>query len=240
MAIIQTYPDSQILARAAAAHFVETAQEAIANHGSFSVALSGGSTPQATYEILATVEYAQRIEWDKVHVFWGDERCVAPDHKDSNYRMAFEVMLRHSPIPVKQIHRMAGEIEPQKGAKEYENQILDHFKGRAPRFDLILLGLGNDSHTASLFPGTKAISETKQLISANYVRMLSTWRLTMTPLLINQAANVTFLVSGKAKAEALQRVLVGRFSPEEYPAQIIRPERGQLFWLLDAEAAALL
>jgi 6-phosphogluconolactonase len=240
MAIIRTYPDSQILARAAAAHFVESAQEAIANHGSFSVALSGGSTPQATYEILATVEYAQRIEWDKVHVFWGDERCVAPDHKDSNYRMAFEVMLRHSPIPVKQIHRMAGEIEPQKGAKEYENQILDHFKGRAPRFDLILLGLGNDSHTASLFPGTKAIGETKKLIRANYVRMLSTWRLTMTPLLINQAATVTFLVSGKAKAEALQRVLVGRFSPEEYPAQIIRPERGQLFWLLDAAAAALL
>lgn len=240
MAIIKTYQDSKTLARAAAVHFVECAQEAISNHGFFSVVLSGGSTPRATYEILATVEYVQRIEWEKVHVFWGDERCVAPNHEDSNYRMAFDVMLGHLPIPVKQIYRMMGEAEPKKAAKDYENWLQSFFAGKSPRFDLILLGLGNDGHTASLFSGTKAISEAKRWVLANYVRTLSTWRLTMTPRLINQAANVTFLVSGEDKADILLRVLAGRYTPEEIPAQIIRPDHGQMRWLVDAGAAALL
>lgn len=240
MAIIQTFSEPQTLARAASAQFVECAQEAIADHDFFAVALAGGSTPRATYQILATVEFAPRIEWEKVHVFWGDERCVAPNHEDSNYRMAFENLLRHSPIPVSQIYRMEGEIEPKEAAKVYEKRLQTFFKGRSPRFDLILLGLGNDGHTASLFPGTKAVSETQRWVLANYVRKLSTWRLTMTAQLINQAANVTFLVAGKDKAEALQRVLVGRYAPEEFPAQMIRPDRGQLRWLLDAGAATLL
>ena len=240
MAIIKTFPDSVTLARAAAVHFVECAQEAIANHGYFAVVLAGGSTPQATYEVLATMEFATRIEWDKVHVFWGDERCVAPNHEDSNYRMAFEVMLRHSPISVKQIYRMEGEVEPKKAAKDYENRLQTFFARKPPRFDLILLGLGIDGHTASLFPGTKALSETKRWILANYVRKLSTWRLTMTARLINQAINVTFLVSGQGKADVLHRVLAGRYTPDEIPAQIVRPDRGQLRWLMDAAAAARL
>ena len=182
----------------------------------------------------------QRIEWEKVHVFWGDERCVAANHEDSNYRMAFDVMLGHLPIPVKQIYRMKGEVEPKEAAKEYQNRLQSFFAGKPPRFDLILLGLGNDGHTASLFPGTKALSETNRWVIANYVRKLSAWRLTMTARLINQAANVTFLVSGKDKADVLLRVLAGRYSPEEIPAQIIRPDRGQLRWLMDAGAAALL
>ena len=240
MAIIQTYPDQHTLARATANHFVECAAEAMASHGYFSVVLAGGSTPRATYEALATVEYAPRIEWEKVHVFWGDERCVAPTHEDSNYRMAFEVMLRHSPIPVKQIYRMEGELEPKQAAKTYEKRLQAFFAGKPPRFDLVLLGLGDDGHTASLFPATKAITETRQWVLANYVRKLSSWRLTMTARLINQAANVSFLVSGKGKANILRRVLAGRYAPEEIPAQIIRPERGQLRWLMDAEAATLL
>ena len=240
MAIIKTFRDSKTLANAAAAHFVDCAGEAIADHGYFTVVLAGGSTPRATYQVLATVEYAPRIQWEKVHVFWGDERCVAPTHEDSNYRMAFDMMLRHSPIPVRQIYRMEGEVEPKQAAQDYENRLQSFFGGKSPRFDLVLLGLGDDGHTASLFPGTKALRETKRWVIDNYVRKLSAWRLTMTARLINQAANVTFLVSGKGKAQVLQRVLAGRYTPEEVPAQIIRPERGQLRWLMDADAAELL
>ena len=240
MAIIKTYPDSATLARESALHFIECANEAIAERGQFAVVLAGGSTPKALYETLATVELAPRVEWEKVYVFWGDERCVAPNHEDSNYRMAFDVMLQHLPIPVKQIYRMEGELEPKEAAQAYEDRLKKFFQQQIPRFDLILLGLGDDAHTASLFPGTKALTETKKWVTANYVRKLSAWRLTMTARLINQAANVTFLVSGNGKAQALQRVLAGRFTPEEIPAQMIRPERGQLRWLLDSSAATLL
>ncbi|HBX70791.1 MAG TPA: 6-phosphogluconolactonase, partial [Chloroflexi bacterium] len=186
MAIIKTLSDSQTLARAAALHFTECAQERIAAQGYFAVALAGGSTPRATYEILATVEFASKIQWEKVFVFWGDERCVAPTHEDSNYRMAFEVLLRHSPIPVKQIFRMEGELEPKEAAQAYEDRLRGFFGAKAPRFDLILLGLGDDGHTASLFPGSKALDERKHWVVANYVRRLSTWRLTLTTPLINQ------------------------------------------------------
>jgi 6-phosphogluconolactonase len=240
MAIIKTLSDSKALARAAAIHFVECAQEAISEHGRFVVALAGGSTPRAAYETLATVEFVPHIHWEKVHVFWGDERCVAPNHEDSNYRMAFNVLLKHSPIPVKQIYRMEGELDPKEAAQAYENRLQAFFGQRAPRFDLILLGLGQDGHTASLFPGSKALEEKKHWVAANYVRRLSAWRLTLTAPLINQAANVTFLVSGQEKAEVLQRVLAGRYTPEEIPAQMIRPDHGQLRWLMDAGAGALL
>jgi len=240
MAIIKTLADPQSLARATAIHFVECAQEAINEHGYFAVALAGGSTPRAAYETLATVEFAPNILWEKVHVFWSDERCVAPNHEDSNYRMAFEVLLRHSPIPVKQIYRMEGELEPKEAAQLYEERLQAFFGQSAPRFDLILLGLGQDGHTASLFPSSKALEEKKHWVAANYVRRLSTWRLTLTAPFINHAANVTFLVSGEDKAEILRRVLAGRFTPEEIPAQMIRPDHGQLRWLMDAGAAALL
>ncbi len=240
MAIIKTYPNAEILAREAAFYFIECASEAIAEHGRFSVALAGGSTPKALYANLATVELAPRVQWEKVHIFWGDERCVAPNHEESNYHMAFEAMLRHLPIPVNQIYRMEGEIEPKDAAKAYEDRLKHFFGQKQPRFDLVLLGLGDDGHTASLFPGTTALSETNRWVAANYVRKFSTWRLTMTARLINQAANVTFLISGEGKADALRRVLASRFNPEEIPAQMIRPERGQLRWLVDKPAATLL
>jgi 6-phosphogluconolactonase len=240
MAIIQTFKNSQLLAESAALHFIDCAQEAIKDHGFFAVVLAGGSTPKATYEKLATLEYTSSVDWDKVHVFWGDERCVGPEHEDSNYRMAFNVMLRHSPISVKQIYRIQGELEPQNAAKAYENQLQTFFGGKVPRFDLILLGLGDDGHTASLFPDTKALQEKKRWVIENYVKKLSTWRLTMTVNLINQAANVTFLVSGKDKSNIVRRVLAGRYTPEELPAQMIRPEKGQLRWLMDHEAAVFL
>jgi 6-phosphogluconolactonase len=240
MAIIKTYPSADQLAQAAALHFIECAQEAISEHDYFSVALAGGSTPRAMYQYLATVELVPRVQWEKVYVFWGDERCVAPNHEDSNYRMAFDVMLRHSPIPVKQIYRMEGELDPKEAAQTYEKRLHDFFGSKVPRLDLILLGLGADAHTASLFPGTKALKEKKRWVVPNYVRKFSSWRITMTAPFINKAANVTFLVSGEGKAEVLQRVLASRYTPEEIPAQMIRPEHGQLRWMMDAEAATLL
>jgi 6-phosphogluconolactonase len=240
MAIIKTHPDSDSLARAAAIHFVECAHEAVDHHGYFSVVLAGGSTPRAMYEVLATIEFVPRVEWEKVHVFWGDERCVAPNHEESNYRMAFKSMLSHLPIPVQQIYRLEGEIEPKEAAKNYEERLQSFFENKPPRFDLVLLGLGDDGHTASLFPHTKALEEKRGWVVANYVRKFSSWRLTLTAHIINQGANVTFLVSGQEKAEILLRVMAGRYDPEEIPAQSIRPERGQLRWLLDAKAALLL
>ena len=229
------------MSRAAAEPLIEHIAESLQAQDVYSIALSGGSTPRRLYTLLANdSKMRRRIPWERVHFFWGDERHVAADHPDSNYRMAFDMMLRHSPIPVRQIYRMEGEVEPKQAAQDYENRLQSFFGGKSPRFDLVLLGLGDDGHTASLFPGTKALRETKRWVIDNYVRKLSAWRLTMTARLINQAANVTFLVSGKGKAQVLQRVLAGRYTPEEVPAQIIRPERGQLRWLMDADAAELL
>ncbi len=238
MAIIQTHPNAAALALAAARHFAECAAEAIADHGFFVVALAGGATPRAAYEALATLEFAARLNWEKLHVFWGDERCVAPTHEESNYRMAQEAWLRYTPIPAGQIHRIAGELAPQEAASAYEDGLREFFGQRPPRFDLILLGLGEDGHTASLFPDSKALGEKQRWVAANYVRKLAAWRVTLTAPLINQAAHVTFLVSGAAKAEALRRVLSGRYQPETLPAQLIRPTNGQLRWLMDVAAAA--
>lgn len=240
MAIIQTLPDPGSLAQTAARYFVSSALEAIADHNRFSVVLAGGSTPQAMHAQLATIEYAAQFPWDKIHVFWGDERCVAANHEDSNYRMARETLLKHAPIPAAQIHRMEGELDPKEAAQAYQSVLKHYFGSETARFDLIWLGLGTDGHTASLFPGSKAIEEKQRWVTANYVRKLSAWRLTMTFPLINQAARVAFLVSGAEKAPILRRVLAGRYAPEELPAQQVRPERGQLRWFIDAAAAQLL
>ena len=239
MAIIQTYPTPEALDRAAATHFIECAAEAIAENGRFSVVLAGGSTPKATYEVLAAEEFSQRINWENVHIFWGDERMVPPDHPESNYLMANNALLKHIPIPKKQIYRIPGEIDPKEAARAYELFLLKHFGNEQPRFDLILLGLGEDGHTASLFPGTTGLRDTQRWVIANYVRKLSSWRLTLSRTAINSASNVTFLVSGENKAESLHRVLASRYEPESLPAQFVRPT-GQLRWMVDAAAAALL
>jgi len=238
MAIIQTYPTPDELARAAADHFAALSQEAIANHGHFSVALAGGSTPRATYEILATIEYAQKVNWERVHVFWGDERMVSPGHEDSNYRLAVDAMLKVIPISKDNIHRILGEARPQDAARAYEGTIREFFNPHTTSFDLILLGMGDDGHTASLFPGTMAVHEDTLQVMAHFVEKLAAWRVTFTPRLINAAENVTFLVSSERKARRLRQVLVGPYQPEVLPAQIVRPSRGRLRWLID-EAAAL-
>jgi 6-phosphogluconolactonase len=248
MAEIRTYPDAASLARAAAEHFVALTAEAIAARGRFVVALPGSSTPRATYALLATGEFAASVDWSCVHIFWGDERCVPPDHPDSNYRMAHETLLDKIPIPAENIHRIRGEINPEEAAADYERTLRSFFirrprgkmardDGPIPRFDLVLLGMGEDGHTASLFPGTAVLREQTRWVIAHYVDKLSTWRVTLTPVVINVAAHVTFVVSGAGKAKRLREVLAGLYQPNVLPAQIVRPVDGHLLWLVDVAAA---
>ncbi len=242
---IEVCPDPQHLARVAAGHIARIAAEVIAVRGRFTIGLPGGSTPRLLFTLLSNLPWVRRIDWAHVHVFWGDERCVPPDHPDSNYRLAYETLLHHVPVPTEQIHRISGELPPAEAARSYEQTLRAFFPEDAsanpqPRFDLLLLGLGDDGHTASLFPGTLALTETTRWVVENYVPRLDAWRITLTAPAINAAAHVIFLVSGAAKAEALQAVLRGPFRPSAYPAQLIQPRAGQLLWLVDQAAAALL
>jgi 6-phosphogluconolactonase len=244
---IRILDDADALAAAAAEAFARRAGEGIRKKGSFAVALAGGSTPRRLYALLAEAEghgLSDRIDWTKVHCFWGDERHVPPDHPESNYRMARETLLSKVSVPEANVHRIHGE-EPDaaRAAALYEQALASHFKlqhGALPRFDLVLLGMGADGHTASLFPGTDAVREEARLVAAPWVEKLETHRITLTPPVLNSAAELLFLVSGADKAPALRAVLEGEKRPDELPAQIVRPTRGRLTWLVDRAAAAAL
>jgi 6-phosphogluconolactonase len=225
--------DPAALAREAADRFTALARTAIAAQGRFTVALSGGSTPRLLYEQLIT----RPIEWQRVHVFWGDERCVPPDHPDSNYGLAQIALLSHINIPAQNVHRLKGELDSELAAQQYEDELRTMF-GAWPRFDLILLGLGADAHTASLFPGTPALHEQQRWVVASYVDKLQTTRLTLTPPIINQAAQVIFLIAGSDKAAALRSIWHGSYDPDRFPAQIVKPVTGCVIWLIDQAAAA--
>ena len=251
MTQIEVHSDTAHLNRAAAEHFVRLAQAATATQGSFAVALCGGTTPTGMYRLLATPEFADRVEWPRVHVFWGDERCVAPDHADSNYRMAHDSLLRHVPLAEENIHRIPAELEPEQAATRYEEVLRRFFTGDLPkraklgegmgqRFDLVLLGMGEDGHAASLFPASQAIREEKRWVVADYVAKIAAWRITLTPVVINAAAHVVFLVTGHSKSKMLQQVLQGPYQPDVVPAQVVHPTSDQLLWLVDAAAGALL
>ncbi len=231
MSEIVVYPDAARLARAAAEHFVTLAREAIAARGQFVAALSGGSTPRAAYALLATDEFAGGVDWARAHLLWGDERCVPPDHPDSNYRMARQALLDKISILPENIHRMQGELPPDQAAALYQAE-LETVLGVAGRFDLILLGMGADGHTASLFPGTTALQERERAVAAVYVERLPAWRLTLTLPVLNAARHVLFLVSGAEKAPTLARVHAG----EPLPAGQVRPHQGELTWLVDRAA----
>jgi len=236
----EVFPSAADLATAAAEHWVALAAEAIATRGHFVVALAGGETPRATYAQLATKRFSARLDWPHVHIFWGDERCVSTDHPDSNYRMAREVLLGLVPIPVENVHRIRGELDPQAAALAYNADLQAFFGRRWPRFDLVLLGMGSDGHTASLFPGSAALQENERTVVAvmAHYEDRPACRVTLTPPAINQARQVLFLVSGAAKAATLRAVLQG---PQgRYPAQEIRPAAGQLIWFVDSAAASQL
>ena len=236
---VLVHENQEELAEAIARDFARRAEEAIGASGRFAVALAGGSTPQATYERLAR-DYADRLDWGRVHVFFGDERTVPPDHEDSNYRMARETLL--SRVAVGSVHRMRGELPPAEAAESYEEELREFFgeSDEPPSLDLILLGIGEDGHTASLFPETSALDVTDRWVVANPVLKLETTRLTLTIPVLNAARAVNFLVAGEGKAGALKEILEGDADPRAYPAKFVRPESGDLVWMLDRAAARLL
>lgn len=226
------------LAKAAAEVFVAKSTEAVAERDVFTVALSGGSTPKLLYQLLADPNepFREQVPWPRIHFFWTDERHVPPNHAESNYRMANEAMLSHVPVSRDNVHRVMSENpNAAEAAESYEQTVLEFVSGNQPRFDLILLGLGSDGHTASLFPGSEVLHETKRLIAAPWVEKLESYRITMTLPLINNGALVVFLVSGTEKAEIVREVLKG---PKRYPAQEVRPTNGALVWLLDRDSAS--
>ncbi len=232
---VNVYESPEELAEAAAREFASRAAEAIRDRGRFAVVLAGGSTPKTTYEILAR-DYADQIDWANVHVFFGDERAVPPDHGDSNYRMARETLLDH--VPVGSVHRMQGELPPDEAAEAYEQDLLDFFGSEGlPRFDLILLGTGPDGHTASLFPETSALEVHDRWVVANPVLKLDTTRITLTVPVLNAARAVCFLVAGESKAQPVAEILEGNPDPREYPASLIQPQDGPT-WMLDHPAAS--
>jgi 6-phosphogluconolactonase len=234
--------DIEELSRKAAVEFVRLARDRAAA-GRFAVALSGGSTPRALYALLASAEFQPQIPWPRVHFFWGDERAVPPDHPDSNYRMAFEALLSKAPVPAENIHRIESELAPEEAAARYEKSLRDFFAledSAWPVFDLILLGLGDDGHTASLFPGSAALAETRRLVVAVYVEKLKTHRITLTLPVLNRAANIFFLVAGSSKAAIVADVLQKKTGPATLPAQRIDPPGGRLVWFIDAAASSAL
>ena len=237
--------DANSIAQTAAAEFLEAARDAVRERDSFTVALAGGSTPKALYELLATNPLLQaKVPWSKIQFFFGDERHVPPDNAESNFRMANEAMFAKAPVDAKQVHRIKAEKRnAAQAAEEYEQELRTSFKVQAdqlPRFDLVLLGMGPEGHTASLFPGTKALKEERRLVVSNWVGKLYTDRITLTPPVLNDAARVIFMVHGEEKAPALKAVLEGPYEPDQLPAQLIRPKLGKVLWLVDPSAASML
>jgi 6-phosphogluconolactonase len=236
---VRVYETAEEVAAAAARRFVELAREAVRARGLFSVALAGGSTPRRVYELLAGDELSRRISWPDVHVFFGDERCVPPDDSGSNYRMARETLLSRVPVPAESVHRIEGRGDAAANASLYEDELRGFF-GDAdwPRFDLVMLGMGDDGHTASLFPATAALDERRAWVAANWVEKLGAWRITLTAPAINAARHIVYTVTGAGKAASLHEVLRGGRDPARLPSQLIRPTDGALEWFVDKAAAA--
>jgi 6-phosphogluconolactonase len=238
-------PDAAALARRAAQYFVEQAEQAVAAHGRARIAISGGSTPRAAFEALAEYgePWRERMPWEKLDLYWVDERCVPPDHPASNYCMTREALLDHVPLKPEQVHRIQGELKPEEAAARYEAELRNSFGlegAEMPRFDLVALGMGPDGHTASLFPHSRALHETRRLVTANCVEDRNPWRITLTWPVINHASHVFFLVGGAEKALILNQVFEGPNVPERLPSQLIVPADDILTLLLDQAAATLL
>jgi 6-phosphogluconolactonase len=241
---IYVFHDLGELSSRAATRFVDLAGERLASGQIFTAALSGGSTPKPLYELLANTAFSDRIHWERVHLFQVDERCVSPDSPDSNYRMIRECLLDRQPAARENFHRMQAERKDlDLAAREYASEIgavLRPGPGEWPRFDLLLLGMGPDGHTASLFPGSPALAETSRWVCPNYVAKLRAYRLTLTFPVINAAAEIVFLVAGNDKAEPLRQVLDSRAGIDGLPAQRVRPRARRVNWFIDSAAARLI
>ncbi len=235
--LIKVFPDLEALSLAAARKFADLSRKAVNARGRFAVALSGGRTPRRTYELLARPEFRDNIPWEKVHIFWGDERCVPEDDPRSNQRLARKAWLDQVPIPPAQVHPVSFSESAIMGAERYESLLHSFFRENSGSFDLVFLGLGPDAHTASLFPGSKAVREQERWVVSVFDGPAEFDRITLTAPLINQAAVVVFLVAGKAKARALKAVLNGPKDSIHFPAQLIQPRKGKLYWFVDKDAA---
>ncbi len=244
--IIRVFPDAEAVSRAAAEEFVRRASDAVAARGRFTVALSGGSTPKRLYELLAEPALRSQADWNRVDFFWGDERCLPPDHAESNYHAAREAMLSRLPIPAGRVHRMEAERpDRDAAARDYQAVIAKTFgrddAGPPPAFDLILLGMGPDGHTASLFPHNPTLGETARwVVAVHDAPKPPPDRMTLTYPILNAAYEVLFLVAGADKAAVLAEVLEGPAAPERLPSQNVRPDNGRLVWFVDRPAAARL
>jgi 6-phosphogluconolactonase len=242
---IRILADGAAIAKRAAQEFIQAATVAAREKGAFSVSLAGGKTPKALYSLLVTdPALRSQVPWDKIQLFFGDERHVPPDHPDSNFRMATEAMISKSPMKPGQVTRIKGEYpDAGQAALEYEKALREYFKlkdGEYPRFDLVLVGMGNEGHTLSLFPGTKALHADGRIAVRNWVGKLYAERITLTAPAASNAVQVIFMVTGADKAPALKAVLEGPFEPEQLPAQLLQPKNGKLLWLVDAAAGSML
>jgi 6-phosphogluconolactonase len=251
---VRVYRDPEELALKAARRFARLADQYVVGCGKFTVALSGGSTPKAMFSVLAAHPFLDTVPWSSIYFFWGDERCVPPDHADSNFRMTNETLLSRVPVRQQNIFRVPAELpDPEQAAADYTTALTKFFianggaklSGTAPlaslpRFDLVFLGMGPDGHTASLFPHTTALQAGERIAVANYVEKFKVYRITLTAATINNARNVTFLAAGEDKAETLKNVLEGPYQPDLYPSQLIQPRNGTLLWMIDEAAARLL
>ncbi len=232
----KVFDSTEMLVHGVAGAVVEILNDAIVSRGVSSIALSGGTTPKSVYELLATPELSSRLRWPLVQMFWGDERCVPPHSLESNYNMVRKALLEKAPIPESNIHRMKGELPPDEGARLYEKELRAFLPMSRdyPQFDLMLLGLGEDGHTASLFPGTHAVNDQTKWVTNVYVDHLQSHRLTLTLPIINNSRTVMFIVSGERKSNILKQVLEA--NEVRYPAQRVRPDQGTLLWMCDRES----
>ena len=237
---VEIYDDSEALSKAVAELFVEQSEFAVQNRGFFSVVLSGGNTPQRTYELLTQKPWVDQIPWKRTHIFWGDERCVPKDDPRHNTQSAYKLLLDHVPVPASQIHPIYCEGSPKQTAEQYELMLYEFFKGRGVSFDLMLLGLGNDGHTASLFPGTPVLNERTRWVSEVSVPSQEFSRVTLTIPLLERSLLTLFMVKGEEKAGILKTILEGPLDTTTYPAQLIAPLNGELIWMVDKAAAKLL
>jgi 6-phosphogluconolactonase len=240
---LQVFKDTEHLCKGLAEWITSLIEETLTRKERFSLVLSGGNTPKKLHELLASPHFAERIDWQKIHVFWGDERAVPFEDSRNNARMAFDTLLNKVNIPHEQIHIMDTGLSPEAAAMEYEEELNEYFGSDVlppTTFDLVLLGMGDDGHTLSLFPGEAIIHEEKLWVNSYYLKAQDMFRITLTKNIVNRSEHIVFMISGSEKAHALHEVLEGEKNPERYPAQLILPVRGELHFFIDESAASLL
>jgi 6-phosphogluconolactonase len=235
---LHIFKDAEALSEAVAKWMADIIAETLKRHPRFTIALSGGSTPERLHKILAASPYKESIDWSKLHIFWGDERAVPFQDSRNNAKMAFDTLLNFVPVPASQIHVMRTDISLEQSAIEYGKILHQYFGETGPSFDLVLLGMGDDGHTLSLFPGTAVVHEEKAWVTSFFLKAQDMYRITLTRPIVNRAARIAFLTTGAKKAHALREVLKGEYNPDLYPSQTIMPQAGELHWFVDEAAAA--